>query len=261
MSSIPVPGRRYQQSGINEASLRVDFLGPSPSITKASESSEGDDIREEDIWGEEQGAVSSDSESDSEADTTPRENGLSTTSEQPSISRPSFLPPQNVLQPGGFQGLVAGDILARNPTPHGISGLQNALSNSAVQSSSVAQRPGTSNESSLAVGRPFITPSRMIPQPAPNNVLSDHRPARRASAPVNVPDWSKIVGLKKPKAEDGEAEEEEDGEQMVPPHLLMAREYSKSVTFSVFEGVGRTLRGRDLDQVRTSILRKTGFFD
>ncbi|XP_077247517.1 uncharacterized protein LOC143887291 [Tasmannia lanceolata] len=76
------------------------------------------------------------------------------------------------------------------------------------------------------------------------------------SAPVNVPVWSK-----------GNSEklgfyDEEDGfmdEDFLPPHVIVAR--SQVTTFSVFEGVGRTLKGRDLRRVRNAVWRKTGFLD
>ena len=103
------------------------------------------------------------------------------------------------------------------------------------------------------------TPLRIIPQLTPG-ALSRH-PMRRQSAPVNVPDWSKVSGLKSTPLFTNDDSEDEQIEKMVPPHELMAREYSQSVTFSVYEGVGRTLRGRDLTGVRTAVLRQTGFLD
>ncbi|XP_038977480.1 uncharacterized protein LOC120108026 [Phoenix dactylifera] len=84
------------------------------------------------------------------------------------------------------------------------------------------------------------------------------------SAPVNVPAWpSWRRGRKVEAVEEGEEdreleeEEEEEEEEMVPPHVIVAR--SHEMTFSVFEGVGRTLKGRDLRQVRNAVLQKTGF--
>lgn len=53
-------------------------------------------------------------------------------------------------------------------------------------------------------------------------------------------------------------DEREDEEEMVPPHVIVARSH---VTFSVFEGVGRTLKGRDLRSVRNAVFQKTGFID
>ncbi|CAN1294436.1 hypothetical protein LINPERPRIM_LOCUS22456 [Linum perenne] len=57
-----------------------------------------------------------------------------------------------------------------------------------------------------------------------------------------------------------EDENEDDGE-MLPPHEIVARSQTPDVAFSVLEGVGRTLKGRDLRQVRNAVWRKTGFLD
>lgn len=59
-------------------------------------------------------------------------------------------------------------------------------------------------------------------------------------------------------------DDDDDGDdEMLPPHELVARGsgLSARTTFSVLEGVGRTLKGRDLRQVRNAIWRKTGFLD
>lgn len=55
-----------------------------------------------------------------------------------------------------------------------------------------------------------------------------------------------------------EEDEEEVEEEMIPPHEIVARSH---VTFSVFEGVGRTLKGRDLRRVRNAVFQQTGFLD
>ncbi|XP_059638697.1 protein S40-1-like [Cornus florida] len=51
-----------------------------------------------------------------------------------------------------------------------------------------------------------------------------------------------------------------DGE-MVPPHVIVGRRIAGKMEFSVCTGNGRTLKGRDLSQVRNSILRMTGFLE
>lgn len=84
------------------------------------------------------------------------------------------------------------------------------------------------------------------------------------SAPVNVPAWPKkkklgeFDNLERLEEVDNEREEEDEEEEMVPPHVIVARSH---VTFSVFEGVGRTLKGRDLRSVRNAVFQKTGFID
>uniref|UniRef100_A0A5B7B8A0 Senescence regulator S40 n=1 Tax=Davidia involucrata TaxID=16924 RepID=A0A5B7B8A0_DAVIN len=82
------------------------------------------------------------------------------------------------------------------------------------------------------------------------------------SAPVNVPIWPKKIG-DFGVGELGYIDEVDDEleEEMVPPHVIVARSQSQVMTFSVFEGVGRTLKGRDLRRVRNAVFRKTGFID
>ncbi|KAK3022788.1 hypothetical protein RJ639_046890 [Escallonia herrerae] len=79
------------------------------------------------------------------------------------------------------------------------------------------------------------------------------------SAPVNVPIWPKRVERYGNLGGFDEVEDEaEEEEEMVPPHEIVARSH---VTFSVFEGVGRTLKGRDLCRVRNAVFQRTGFID
>ncbi|KAF8413644.1 hypothetical protein HHK36_001636 [Tetracentron sinense] len=79
---------------------------------------------------------------------------------------------------------------------------------------------------------------------------------KKNSLPVNVPEdvagrsWFNYADL----------DDFDDGE-MVPPHLLLARRIAGKMDFSVCTGNGRTLKGRDLSQVRNSILRLTGFLE
>ncbi|CAI0462578.1 unnamed protein product [Linum tenue] len=51
-----------------------------------------------------------------------------------------------------------------------------------------------------------------------------------------------------------------DEEMMLPPHEIVARGWMQSSS-SMLEGVGRTLKGRDLRQVRNAVFRQTGFLD
>lgn len=93
--------------------------------------------------------------------------------------------------------------------------------------------------------------------------------AAAASLPVNVPDWSKILrneyieNRRDSFDDDGDeadgGDEFEDGRFRVPPHEFLAR--TRIASFSVHEGIGRTLKGRDLSRVRDAIWQKTGFED
>lgn len=117
--------------------------------------------------------------------------------------------------------------------------------------------------------------------------------AQQSSAPVNVPDWSKIYGKNEKLGSssrngswvDGHSDgistngfvyrngdyhgyyddddDEDDGENRVPPHEWLAKKLARNQisSSSVCEGVGRTLKGRDLSKVRNAILTKTGFLE
>ncbi|KAL2938335.1 Altered inheritance of mitochondria protein 3, partial [Bienertia sinuspersici] len=91
-----------------------------------------------------------------------------------------------------------------------------------------------------------------------------------SSLPVNIPDWSKILRQEYSKSgefdggNDGRdnsrgGDDEDDDDEWVPPHEYLAR--TRMASFSVHEGVGRTLKGRDLKKVRNAIWEKTGFQD
>ncbi|TKY72163.1 Senescence regulator S40 [Spatholobus suberectus] len=97
---------------------------------------------------------------------------------------------------------------------------------------------------------------------------SDAPLVKGSSAPMDIPDWSKIYGksCKKGSRDDGvrnKVDDDEDEDMMVPPHEWIARKLARSQisSFSVCEGMGRTLKGRDLSKVRNAILTKTGFIE
>ncbi|KAJ9679963.1 hypothetical protein PVL29_021760 [Vitis rotundifolia] len=80
------------------------------------------------------------------------------------------------------------------------------------------------------------------------------------SAPVNVPAWpSNGVRRRRSDLDDYDDLEDDTKTEMLPPHEIVAR--SHVMTFSVVEGVGRTLKGRDLRRVRNAVFQKTGFID
>ncbi|GAA0164334.1 hypothetical protein LIER_19997 [Lithospermum erythrorhizon] len=90
-----------------------------------------------------------------------------------------------------------------------------------------------------------------------------------ASVPVNVPDWSKILKeeYRENRRRDSDDDEDDDvyggDDDRIPPHEYVARHMARAriASFSVHEGVGRTLKGRDLSRVRNAIWEKTGFQD
>ncbi|KVH90771.1 uncharacterized protein LOC112521669 [Cynara cardunculus var. scolymus] len=94
-----------------------------------------------------------------------------------------------------------------------------------------------------------------------------------SSLPVNVPDWSKILkedyrGNRRRDNDDVDDFDQNDyGEDgngnRIPPHEFLAKQLARTriASFSVHEGIGRTLKGRDLSRVRNAIWEKTGFQD
>ncbi|KAI3696756.1 hypothetical protein L6452_29286 [Arctium lappa] len=79
----------------------------------------------------------------------------------------------------------------------------------------------------------------------------------KSSLPVNVPDWSKISRMKERNNKHYDDDDDDDDGEWLPPHEYLAR--TRKASFSVHEGVGRTLKGRDLSRLRNAILKKTGF--
>ncbi|KAF8006863.1 hypothetical protein BT93_K1000 [Corymbia citriodora subsp. variegata] len=88
------------------------------------------------------------------------------------------------------------------------------------------------------------------------------RKLQQSSAPMNVP--VPLAALSKQgKNRFFEVDNDFEDDEMLPPHEIVARGSGMSprTTFSVLEGAGRTLKGRDLRQVRNAIWRQTGFLD
>ena len=122
---------------------------------------------------------------------------------------------------------------------------------------------------------------RMIRRVSNSSASHETKVAQQSSAPVNIPDWSKIYGkhANMESSRNGSWVDNEDGmvyddgdyggcgededEDMVPPHEWLARKLARSQisSFSVCEGMGRTLKGRDLSKVRNAVLTKTGFLE
>ncbi|KAK6163571.1 hypothetical protein DH2020_000435 [Rehmannia glutinosa] len=83
------------------------------------------------------------------------------------------------------------------------------------------------------------------------------------SAPVNIPVMPAALQRRARELEDAvsDGEEEDKNSVKLPPHEVVAARHSPMLACSVMEGAGRTLKGRDLRQVRNAIWRKTGFID
>ncbi|KAL6903786.1 hypothetical protein ACP4OV_004599 [Aristida adscensionis] len=157
---------------------------------------------------------------------------------------------------------------------------------SSSSSTSAASSPSpTPSPSAAGLRRPASASSRYFPggsvglsalladeQRAPTAAIpAAARPERQPppqpyhqSAPVAVPAWPRGMtpagrrrrGVEQQAAED---DDDDDGEPVVPPHEIAARRAAAAA--SVMEGVGRTLKGRDLRRVRNAVWRTTGFLD
>lgn len=121
-------------------------------------------------------------------------------------------------------------------------------------------------------GKSSVSSARLIPSlPRPpstpgSEYLVQSAPSRKfqQSAPVKVPIMlSRNVPRRQNFDELALVDDDDDDDEMLPPHEIVARGsgVSPRTTFSVLEGVGRTLKGRDLCQVRNAVLRQTGFLD
>ncbi|KAK9714979.1 hypothetical protein RND81_06G135100 [Saponaria officinalis] len=119
---------------------------------------------------------------------------------------------------------------------------------------------------SLAFEDQTASPRRIVHQFGNNNNINNGGGGPRVgrhvatSAPVNVPDWSKILRVDSAESMHDSYEDDPDGGDsgMEPPHEYLARS-RKMNAFSVYEGVGRTLKGRDMSRVRDAVWSQTGF--
>lgn len=91
-------------------------------------------------------------------------------------------------------------------------------------------------------------------------------PQYHQSAPVKVP----VRAPRKPAMDKWDELDDDDelrhgDAAMLPPHEMVARASAggawPAAPFSMLEGAGRTLKGRDLRRVRDAVLRQTGWLD
>uniref|UniRef100_A0A0D9V839 Senescence regulator n=1 Tax=Leersia perrieri TaxID=77586 RepID=A0A0D9V839_9ORYZ len=160
--------------------------------------------------------------------------------------------------------LILSSIRAANPSPlprlrRPPEGILDALPERRLP---LAPLPSSSSKSSsTASPAAAAAPPRMIPT-IPRPAAAALAPNIPQSAPVNVP----VPQFRRLSVEAlmDKAEDDDDDEEMLPPHEMVARARARDspmTTFSVLEGAGRTLKGRDLRQVRNAVWRKTGFLD
>lgn len=159
------------------------------------------------------------------------------------------LSPSSPSSPRTFRGLAEKNfgILAALPEEERNQTLRKSSSLKPNPSSSIAST--SSSPSSTAAA------ARMIPA-VPKQKPADI-PLLHQSAPVNVP----VVPRRRQQQPADGAYDYDEEDEMLPPHEMVARKHTPATTFSVLEGAGRTLKGRDLRRVRNAVWRQTGFMD
>ncbi|KAL3522007.1 hypothetical protein ACH5RR_014841 [Cinchona calisaya] len=166
-------------------------------------------------------------------------------------------------------GVVNGDDQFMNGSHGAWSPSATSESNGSYRSSSHQRPPNQRQVGGLSLAFEDAiktTSSNMIVHQfrGPEGSVSSPRGRQMAtSAPVNVPDWSKIYRVDSVESlHDSDNGTDDPESEWVPPHEYLAREYARSrktAANSVFEGVGRTLKGRDLSRVRDAVWSQTGF--
>jgi len=158
------------------------------------------------------------------------------------------------LGPPDSFGLLA--VLPENEESPDAGDYSNLLNDAPVSASS-SSNSSPSSKPMLIVQRP---PDRTPSWSSPASDKFYH------SAPMNVPMMSSAMAnrARRYAEEDARAlNEEEEFRSTMPPHEYLSRQldFSPMHSCSLFEGVGRTLKGRDMRQVRNAVLSQTGFFD
>ncbi|CAN8259313.1 unnamed protein product [Cochlearia groenlandica] len=191
-------------------------------------------------------------------------------------SSPVQIQPARQIQrsKSGLKNVESSGILAALPEPSANSYLNHVLHHkpAAILSTSASSTASTSSFASAASSssaRNIPTASKPTQERLPfaSSLIGGGKYPQ--SAPVQVPAMKMMNRHKKEFKltdvvdDDDEEEEVEGGGEMLRPHEIVARSLAKSsiLSCSVLEGAGRTLKGRDLRQVRNAIFRRTGFID
>lgn len=210
---------------------------PSSSSSTASTADAGVELNEHDVfWTGEYAEADYSSQHQNQSHSTPPSSASSTPRHNPHPHIKSF------SQVESFGILAA---LPENETSPNIRNVSNLYHKASLSSSS---------SSSTSSSR--VIPA--IPKP-PQERLGLPTSVRYQSAPVNVPILSTAM-RRHVDFEEVDDDDAGDGEWL-PPHEIVARAQSPMLACSVLEGAGRTLKGRDLRQVRNAVWRRTGFLD
>lgn len=119
-------------------------------------------------------------------------------------------------------------------------------------------------------------------EPTPTKLAAPHM-----SSHINIPDWTEIYQLNPNKEiweatcylekaliakrrqvrffedESGDGYGDDDDGEFIPPHIIVARRElaTRRICHSMLEGIGRSLKGKELIKFRDSVWRLTGFID
>ncbi|KAI7749424.1 hypothetical protein M8C21_000248 [Ambrosia artemisiifolia] len=107
-----------------------------------------------------------------------------------------------------------------------------------------------------------LSNSRISNKPVPSTANQKAVRGTALSLPVDVPDWSMILKnelIQNHTTGNDEGDDDFDNDDLIPPHEYLAR--GRTMSFSVHEGIGRTLKGRDLSRVRNAVWKQIGFED
>ncbi|CAO2042195.1 unnamed protein product [Urochloa humidicola] len=140
----------------------------------------------------------------------------------------------------------------------------------AAASASAAAAAGSGGALSLSPSPAQSSPNsaaRAIPATARPKGAGPTAPPYHQSAPVRVPVRPpRKPGMGRWDEFDNDDDDLRRGDDdFLPPHEMVARASTggagPAAPFSMLEGAGRTLKGRDLRRVRDAVLRQTGFLD
>ncbi|KAM7276980.1 hypothetical protein ACFE04_018846 [Oxalis oulophora] len=144
------------------------------------------------------------------------------------------------------------------PSPLTLPNNDQELTEDDIPNSHFYHKTSAASSSSSTSSAARLIPSIPKPPSLMSRSLGPHY--HHQSAPVNVPVFTHRARRRQEFDEidldddDGDG----DGEEMMPPHEIVARSHTqRTAAYSVLEGAGRTLKGRDLRQVRNAIWQQT----
>ncbi|GAB2274589.1 hypothetical protein Dimus_009357 [Dionaea muscipula] len=219
---------RHRKSSSSDRFMKI--FTPPPSATAATA---GDELNEEDVFWTGDFAESSQHSSSPSTSSTPHSQ-------------------QHIHGGKGFNRAENHGILAALPEK-GPGKVSRSVFNHKSSTSPSSSSPASSSSARMIPTLPKPPAERSLPMS-----YKYHR-----SAPVSVPMMPKSAGNRLRDGgfgyvDDEEVVDDEEGE-MLPPHEIVERQAAKIpvISCSVLEGAGRTLKGRDLRQVRNAVFQKT----